>query len=187
MPPLTLIPSKAWWAIGGAAACAVAWFAHEWAAGRAKDEAVNAALQSVQAAAKEELLKAKAEVVAAQTDAAMARWENDREAMERNRVLEADVVRLRDADLSLRRTIAALSRREGGGSEGAPAVGILDAAPALASALGQCSSRYAGVAEVADRLSSQVTELQGYIRNVVGPLCISGYESRAPVQPAESP
>lgn len=90
-----------------------------------------------------------------------------RQAMERDRALS------RAHTGSLQRTIAEFRDRAAREAAGAGPGSVADGATRIADALGECSERRAEVAAVADRLSVQVTGLQRYITEVVGPMCIA--------------
>lgn len=80
---------------------------------------------------------------------------------------------------SLQRTIAEFRDRAAREAAGAGPGSLAHGAAAAAGALSECSERRAEVAAVADRLAVQVTGLQRYIKGVVGPLCIAGFEDEA--------
>lgn len=100
-----------------------------------------------------------------------------RQDMERDRALS------RAHTGSLQRTIAEFRDRAAREAAGAGPGSVADGAARIADALGECSERRAEVAAVADRLSVQVTGLQRYITQVVGPVCISGSSEAVPVAP----
>lgn len=80
---------------------------------------------------------------------------------------------------SLQRTIAEFRDRAAREAAGAGPGSLAHGAAAVAGALSECSERRAEVAAVADRLAVQVTGLQRYVKGVVGPLCIAGFEDEA--------
>ena len=100
-----------------------------------------------------------------------------RQDMERDRALS------RAHTGSLQRTIAEFRDRAAREAAGAGPGSLADGATRIADALGECSERREKVAAVADRLSVQVTGLQRYITQVVGPVCISGLSEAVPVAP----
>jgi hypothetical protein len=170
---LSLIPFRAWCAIGAAAVamCAFMWHGH--VADKSIREAVEADRGQWQAQAKETLAQATIEAHKQQTTAALAMLEISHEDANRARVAQADAARARAGNDGLQRAIEAL--RGGGGAEGQSAGprGLADAAPDLATALSQCGNEYTEVAEVADRLSNQVTALQAWVMDVAGPVCVA--------------
>jgi hypothetical protein len=169
---LTLVPRWVWWVLGAVTLClAGAWW-HGHAVDKAIREAVEADRAQWQAKARDELSQVTIDVHKQQTTAALAMLEISHEDANRASVAQADAARARAGRDSLQRTIAAL--RGGGGAEGQSTgpIALSDAAPALASALSQCSSEYGEVAAVADQLGNQVTGLQAYIERVVAPLAI---------------
>lgn len=169
---LSLIPAKVWCLLGAAALCLAGawWHAHESAA--AIQEAVDADRAQWQESARDELEQATIEVHKQQTTAALAMLEITHEDANRANVAQVDADRTRALNDGLQHTIAALRRGSGTESQSLGAISLTDAAPALAAALGQCSSEYGEVAAVADKLSNKVTALQSYITDVVGPIAI---------------
>jgi Protein of unknown function (DUF2514) len=170
---LAIIPKQVWWVFGAVALClAGAWW-HGHVADRSILDAVQADRKEWQTKAQEELAQATIEVHKQQTTAALAMLEIANEDANRTRVAQADAARARAGRDSLQRTIESL--RRGGGTQGQSpgSIALTDAAPALASALSQCSSEYGEVAEVADRLSNQVTALQAWVTDVAGPICLA--------------
>jgi hypothetical protein len=168
----SLIPKQAWWVLGAVALCLAGVWWHGHVVDKAIREAVEADRKEWQAQAQEKLAQATIDVLKEKTTAAMAMLEVQHEDAKRARVAQADAARARAGRDGLQRTIEAM--RGGGGAEGqSPGpVALADAAPALASALSQCSGEYGEVAAVADQLSNQVTGLQAYIERVVAPLAI---------------
>lgn len=154
-----------------------------WLHQRQADAAINSAVVAErsrwQEAHRVALAEGRAESLAERNKAAVAALEaqielsNLRQAMERDRALS------RAHTGSLQRTIAEFRDRAAREAEGAGPGSLAHGAAAAAGALSECSERRAEVAAVADRLSVQVTGLQRYINEVVGPLCIAGFEDEA--------
>ncbi len=176
------VPSRVWAGLAcvavGAALVALGWWWHAGAVDAAVEAAVAAERGRVQALVADVEMRAEARVRAAETDAALVRWEKDREALDRERRLAGDLVAVRGAEQRLRQQIAALRRGGDAAGPGAGASSLSDAAPALADALSECSSRYAEVAATADQLTGQVMYLQDYVAEVL-PLVV---QFEVPVQ-----
>lgn len=157
--------------VGAALAAGVWW--HQ----ASKDELVSRVIsderRKVEEAAREKLADAELRAIGAETKATIVAMEGKIEQDKLKARASADASVLRG---ELGRLRAVLDGYHGGGGqagEGAGSWSGPDAAGPLATALGECSERYAGVAEVADRLSIQVTGLQQYITHVVAPICIA--------------
>lgn len=146
---------------------------HERHAARVVDQAVQADRRVWQAEAERFRREADQRTLDAETRAGLALLENTHAQELARQRLAADVARLRADGDSLRDTIAALLGGGGFSAEGAPSLSLVDAARPLAVALSECSREYEAVAETADRLALQVTGLQGYVRDVVGPVCVA--------------
>lgn len=117
------------------------------------------------------------------TNAAIAALEAQIELSTLRQDLERDRALSRAHAGSLQRTIAEFRDRAAREAAGAGPGSVADGATRIADALGECSERRAEVAAVADRLSVQVTGLQRYITDVVGPMCISGQSEAVPAEP----
>ncbi len=161
-----------------ALALAAALAAGVWWHGQAADSAIAAAVDADrtqwQTKARDIEQATAARYLTIMTTAAIAALENDHAQTLARQRLQADVDRARTERDGLQRVIAE-GLRGGGGftAEGATPIQLADGARALAESLGQCGSRYVDLAETADRLSIQVTGLQRYITEVVGPVCIA--------------
>lgn len=160
------------WLYAGAVALAGAvWWAHEWHAGRVIDRAVQTERQSWQDQHRQALADANLQAQRMTTQAALAALEaqieaaNLREQVARDRAVSA--ARLD----GLQRTIAAFRDRAARAPDAATPGSLAHGATATSDALAACADRYADVAGVADRLAVQVTGLQAYVRDVVGPVC----------------
>jgi hypothetical protein len=131
------------------------------------DAAVLADRAQWQALATEKLAAAEKRAVDAETRAGVALLETRYAEMERERVRLVDLDRLRSRNDGLQRTLETL--RRGGGQTGQAAGGasLSDAAPALATALSECSGEYAEVAAAADQVTGQLLTLQDYVREVL--------------------
>lgn len=171
--------SRVYLALGLAGALAAAVAGAVWWHGQAADDAINAAVHADraqwQSKARDIEQATAARYLTIMTTAAIAALENDHAQTIARLRLQGDVDRARDERDGLQRVIAA-GLRGGGGftAEGSTPLQLADGARALAESLSECSGRYVGVAETADRLSIQVTGLQRYITQVVGPVCIAG-------------
>lgn len=171
--------SRLYWLVGGAAALALATWAHEHHASAAIAQAVAEAEGRASDVAAHRLAEANARTSAAETQAGIAELEGNLERKELQARARADADRAGGELGRLRAAIAAYRGRGDPPGQGTGAGGRPDEGSLVADALGQCSERYAGVAAVADQLSVQVTGLQRYITRVVGPLCIAGFEEEA--------
>lgn len=154
------------------AALGLAWWAHQRHASAVIDRAVMADRAAWQAEAARIKAEATQREIDIQTRAVMAQMEADHAHAQRVAEVTAAAAGARSELDRLRNTIAALRRGGGGQSQGPEAEPITDASGPLADALTACAERYADVAGVADRLSVQVTGLQAYITDVVGPVCV---------------
>ena len=156
-------------AISAATLGAVVW--HASVASAAVARAVEAERQALRDAAGRALASANERAIRAETRATITAMEMQIDQDNRNRQADADRQRAGAERGRLLDTIAAL--RGGGSAPGqtAGAGSLADAAPALATALGECSQRYEQVAGIADRAIIQVTGLQGYIERIVMPVC----------------
>jgi len=148
-------------ALAAAAAALVAWHAHQ------VDDLVRQRLeeqaQLQQAASSRLLAEAERRALAAETKAAIAALEDQIEQKRLSDLVDGAVARARSADDRLQHAVADIRRRAAAAGQDAGAAVLADGAAAAAGALGECSSRYRQVGEVADRLSVQVTGLQRYV------------------------
>lgn len=135
-------------------------------------DAHTKALASANLAGQQEATKAALAALEAQIELSTLRQD-----MERDRALS------RAHTGSLQRTIAEFRDRAVREAAGAGPGSVADGAARIADALGECSERREEVAAVADRLSIQVTGLQRYITQVVGPVCIVEPSEAVPVVP----
>lgn len=149
------------------------YFMHHEYANRAIEAAVSEERNLVHSQALEELAQSEARAVKAETAATIAALEGKVERDQYQARARADASVLHGELGRLRAVLDGYHSSGGETGEGASTRSIVDDAGPLASALGQCSERYAGVAEVADRLSIQVIGLQQYITQVAGPICIA--------------
>lgn len=117
------------------------------------------------------------------TKAALAALEAQIELSTLRQDMERDRALSRARTGSLQRTIAEFRDRAAREAAGAGPGSLADGAARIADALGECSQRREEVAGVADRLSIQVTGLQRYITEVVGPVCIAEHSEAVPVAP----
>jgi len=131
------------------------------------NEAVEADRKQWQEQAAEKLAAAEKRAVDAETRAGVALLETRYAEMERERLRLADLDRLRSRNDGLQRTLEALRRGGGQAGQAAGGAGLSDAAPALATALSECSGEYAEVAAVADQVTGQLLTLQDYVREVL--------------------
>jgi hypothetical protein len=153
-------------AIAGAA-----WWVHEWHAGRVIDRAVLAERQAWQDQHRQALADANLQAQRMTTQAAMAALEAQIEAASlREQVARDRAVSAARLD-GLQRTISAFRDRAARAPDATTPGSLAHGAAAAADALAACADRYADVAGVADRLAVQVTGLQSYVRDVVGPVC----------------
>lgn len=148
-----------------------AWWHQREASSRVQSAVLEERMRATDAA-REKLADAEARAIGAETNAAIAALEGKIERDQANARARADVSVLHGELGRMRAVLDGYHRSGGQAGEGASPGSGIDDTGALASALGQCSERYAGVAEVADRLSIQVTGLQQYITQVVAPICI---------------
>lgn len=155
----------------GVALAVGAWMAHQHAVGVAVGQAVAAERQAQRDAASRALAASNARALAAETRAVMADLENRLAEQDLTRRTAGAVAGARAESDSLRRVIAAMLSGGGSAAEAAAPVGLVDAGPALARALGECVGEYQAVAEVADRAIVQVIALQAYIRGPVREVC----------------
>jgi hypothetical protein len=167
------------WIYAGAVGLAgAAWWAHEWHAGRVIDRAVQVERQAWQDQHRRALADANLQAQRLTTQAAMAALEAQietaqlRESVARDRAVSA--ARLD----GLQRTISAFRDRAARAPDAATPGSMAHGAATSADALSECADRYASVAGVADRLAVQVTGLQSYVRDVVGPVCIAMPEAQ---------
>lgn len=153
------------------AALGLAWWAHQRHASAVIDRAVLTERQAWQDQHRQALADANLQAQRITTQAAMAALEaqiesaNLREQVARDRAMSA--ARLD----GLQRTITAIRDRAARAPDAATPGSVAHGATATADALAACADRYADVAGVADRLAVQVTGLQAYITDVVGPVC----------------
>lgn len=155
----------------GAALVVGAWIAHQHVVTAAVGEAVAAERQAQREAAARTLAEANARALAAETRAVMADLENRLAEQDLTRRTAGAVAGARAESDSLRRVIAAMLSGGGSAAEVAAPIGLIDAGPALARALGECVGQYQEVAGVADRAIVQVIALQAYIRGPVREVC----------------
>jgi hypothetical protein len=123
-----------------------------------------------------------------ETDAAIAALENEVEQTRLKDEARRASDRARAVDQRLQHVTADLRRRAVAAAASPEAAGFAHEAAAAAGALGECSSRYRALGEVADGLSIQVTGLQRYVGTVLG-ICfpVSGEPEAAPTAlPTES-
>ncbi len=154
------------WAAGALALVAAAAALVAWHAGQVDDlvrQRLEEQVQHQQEAANRLLADAERRALAAETKAAIAAMENDFEQKRLSDLVDGAVDRARAADDRLQHAVADFRRRAAEAGQGAAAATFADDAAATAGALGECSSRYRQVGEVADRLSVQVTGLQRYV------------------------
>ena len=162
---------RLWLYAGAVALAGAAWWAHDWHAGRVIERAVQAERQAWQDKHRQALVEANQQAQRLTTRAAIAAMEaqiesaNLREQVARDRAMSA--ARLD----GLRDTIAQLRDRAARSPDAATPGSVAHGATSTADALAACADRYADVAGVADRLAVQVTGLQAYVRDVVGPVC----------------
>lgn len=151
---------------------AFAWWAHQRHASAVVMRAVLAERQAWQDQHRQALADANLQAQRMTTQAAMAALEAQIETAQ----LREQVARDRAVSASrldgLQRTIAAFRDRAARSPDSATPGSLAHGAAAAADALSECSSRRAEVAAVADRLAVQVTGLQSYVRDVVGPVCV---------------
>lgn len=154
------------------AVLAALWFTHQRHAGQVIEKAVAGERQRISNLSREALASAEKRALAESTAAALAALElthalsTAREQLEAARSdLRVQRERLRDAIADYRARAVAESERSAPGS-------VAHGAVAAADALDECSSSYEEVAGVADQLAVQVTGLQRYITDVVGPVCL---------------
>lgn len=170
---LGLIPDWLIWAVLGVALSAAAWGWHGHIARSAINQAVESERARLQAESADKLRDAEIRVLTEQTKAAMAQLENEHAQAELKARAESDAAAARTERGKLLNTIAALRSRESAAGESAGTISTTDAIPRLADALSECSGRYEEVAGVADRLAIQVTGLQGWVKEVAGPVCVA--------------
>jgi hypothetical protein len=165
-PALYLVAALA---ISAATLGAVAW--HASVASAAVSRAVEAERQALRDTAGRALAAASERAIRAETQATIAAMEMQIDQDNRNRQADDDRQRAGAERGRLLDTIAAL--RGGGSAPGqtAGAGSLADAAPALATALSECSQRYEQVAGIADRAIIQVMGLQDYITKVLPEVC----------------
>ena len=167
-------------AIAAALAASVLW--HDHAVDGAITDAIDGDRRQWQDKARDIEQATAARYLATMTTAALAALENDHaQDLARHR-LQADAAHAHRERDGLQRVLAE-SLRSGGSltAEGATPLQLADGARALAESLSECSGRYVEVGETADRLSIQVTGLQRYITQVVGPVCVAGLSDASPV------
>lgn len=154
------------------AVLAALWFTHQRHASQVIEKAVTGERQRISDLSREALASAEKRALAESTAAALAALElqhdlsTARQQLETARSdLRAERQRLRDATADFRARAVAEGARSEPGS-------VAHGAVAVADALDECSGRYEAVAGVADTLAVQVTGLQRYITDVVGPVCL---------------
>lgn len=147
------------------------------------DAAVGAERARWQDAHTTALARANLEARHETTKAAIAALEAQVELSTLRQDMERAAAMSRARTGSLQRTIAEFRDRAAREAAGAGPGSLADGATRIADALGECSERRAEVAAVADRLSVQVTGLQRYITEVVGPVCIAEPSEAVPVAP----
>lgn len=152
---------------------AFAWWAHQRHASAVVMRAVLADRAVWQAEAQRVRAEASQREIEIQTRAVMAQMEADHAHAQRVAAIAATAAGARSERDRLRVALSQAVRGGGGGAgQGAGPERGSDAAPAIADALAACADRYADVAGVADQLAVQVTGLQSYVRDVVGPVCV---------------
>lgn len=158
-------------ALLGAAMVLAGWYWHQGKVAAAVQAGIAADRAVWQEQARVELAAANERALRAETAAAMAALENQIAEQERDRKAAADRQRSADELDRMRHLLAAMLSGASTDSDGARPISLVDAAPALARALGECSSRYQEVAAAADAAVNQVLGLQAYVMGVVAKAC----------------
>lgn len=174
---LAAIPDRLLFGLLVAGVVAVALAGLVWIHQRHAAQVIEGAVQAERAAWQEThrqaLAAANAQALRKTTEAAMAALEAQIETAQlREQVARDRAVSAARLD-GLQRTIAAFRDRAARSPDAATPGSVAHGATATADALAACADRYADVAGVADRLAVQVTGLQSYVRDVVGPVCVS--------------
>lgn len=167
--------SRLYVALAVAGLLGVATWWHQQHASAVLREALDSQLKDLQAQAHTELLQSQVEAHQVRAKADVANFEIVYDIQTQRDGARRDLARAGEQQRGLLGTIAALRRGEGGSADGAGTRSLVDAAPQLATALGECSGRYVELAGLADRLTVQVIGLQRYVTEVVGPVCVAGH------------
>jgi hypothetical protein len=167
---LNLIPSKAWWALAGAALLGLLAWWHQVHAKGAITSAIEADRITWQALAKQELADAKIKALQDGTKASMANMEVTYEISKQRDLARAVTDRTAGQLSGLRGDLAALRRGQSPSGSSTGPRSLADAAPAIAEGLEQCGERYSTLESTARGLSTKVTGLQAYLTTVIKPL-----------------
>lgn len=178
---LGFVPGLAWAALGGAIALGLGVWWHQQHAAAVVADAVDAAVLAerktwtdAQAIAQ---IQQDTKVAITEMVADVNMEAERRESQARQKALEASNARLSARADSLQHSVndwrAAVDRAA---SESPSCGRIADAARAAGEVFGECGARYAALGKEAGRLAAKVTDLQGYVTQVVGPVCIAGQE-----------
>lgn len=178
-----MMPAVYRWAGGALVLAAAAAALVHWHAGQVDDlvqQRLDEQLRQQQEASNRLLADAERRVTAAETKAAIAVLEGEIEQKRLSDLVDGAAVRARAADDRLQHAVADYRRRAAASGQSAGAAEFADEAAAVAGALGECSSEHRAVAEVADRLSIQVTGLQRYAAMVIQVCTLEGQGEVAP-------
>lgn len=156
-----------------AVACAVlGYVAHQRAVASVVERARSQEAALWQGAQSAALAEATKKVMEAQTQLVISDMRNRHELNEQRSRMEAAVAASARTVGSLQHTVKELRDRLAAQPGAAEPGTLAYAATSAADALGECSARRTEVAAVADKLAVQVTGLQRYITDVVGPVCL---------------
>lgn len=178
------VPSGAWAALCGAIALGLGVWWHEHRAAAVVAEAVETAVLAERktwidaqtiAQVQQDTQVAILEMVAETNMEALRR-----ESAARTKALEASNARLAARAVSLQHSVDAFSAAVDRAASDSPSCRPLaDAARTAGEVFGGCAAAYTGLAKEAGRLAAKVTDLQGYVTRVVGPVCIQPANEKA--------